>query len=94
MSGIEAVLGELIHEMLTLIESKYSKLYFDNQITIICSEFVIPFEDLSIEDAYISLISWKTFLKGSPKKPTSTANGRLEIVLNFIDCKFCSVLIS
>ena len=90
-SNLEAILGGLVSELLGLIESKESQYHIDNQLSIVFSEFMQPFteyKDLHLEAAYMALSSWKTFLKGSPRRPTPTANGKLKVVLDFLSCTY------
>lgn len=84
-SNLDVILGGFVSELLGLIESKASRYDVDNQITILFSEFTQPFteyKELHLEAAYMALSSWQTFLKGSPRHPTPTANGRLQVVLD------------
>lgn len=79
--SIEACLGELITDMLKLIEKRRSG-SDDNEyrLLVIFSEFETPFQEfkaLNLEAAYQALASWISFLKGPPKKPTRDSSGLL-----------------
>jgi hypothetical protein len=90
--GLEAVLGELISELLTLIEGRMSHDHFNHQFAIISSEFVQPFlelKEIDLEHAFLALRSWESFLRGSPRRPTTSSHGRLQIVLHFLGTLWC-----
>jgi hypothetical protein len=72
--SIEACLGELITDMLKLIERRRpSRDDQEYRLLVIFSEFEIPFHEfksLNLEAAYHALASWISLLRGPPKKPT------------------------
>lgn len=94
-SNLEVILGGFVSELLALIESKEAQYQVDSLISVVVSEFTQPFneyKDLNLEAAYMALSSWKTFLRGSPRRPTSSANGRLKSVIDFLSCTFPFIL--
>jgi hypothetical protein len=92
IKGLEACLGEIIVEMLNIIEKSdhRSRREDDVNLTILFTEFCAPFNELkkiSVEEAYQSLSSWKLFLSGPSKKPNRNKSGLLQHTLDFLDSK-------
>lgn len=93
LAGLESCLGELISEMLHIIE--HGSKYDIQDVRLICllSEFEVPFMEMKsicLEQAYHALYSWKVFLKGPPRRPTKQ-NQYLAHVLTFLNSMFQSI---
>jgi hypothetical protein len=88
LRSLEACLGELITDMLRIIEKKkYSSDDNEFRLLVIFSEFETPFQEfkmLNLEAAYQALASWISFLKGPPKKPTRDPSGLLPQALTYL----------
>jgi hypothetical protein len=88
LQSLEACLGELITDMLRIIEKKrYSSDDNEFRLLVIFSEFEAPFQEfklLNLEVAYQALASWISFLKGPPKKPTRDSSGLLSQALAYL----------
>ena len=88
--GLETVCGEMVYEMLSIIECRYSQLYCDTRFGVIFSQFIPQFDELKeldLESAYLLTLAWGSFVRGSPKKPTKDNHGKMRIVLDFLTCK-------
>lgn len=86
--SIEACLGELITDMLKLIEKKrYGSDDNEYRLLVIFSEFEAPYQEfktLNLEAAYQALASWISFVKGPPKKPTRDSSGLLIQAISYL----------
>lgn len=79
----DSILGDIIAGIYDLLESDANKTIvdFDFQVSMILSELLFPFEEfkkLDAENAILALSGYRSFLKGSTKKPTKDPNQRLE----------------
>lgn len=86
LAGLESCLGELVTEMLHIIENASKYDIQDVRLICLLSEFEVPFMEMkamSLEHAYHALHTWKVFLKGPPRRPTKQ-NQYLSHVLSFL----------
>lgn len=87
--GLESCIGEIIVDVLeTIEEPSKSSIY---QMQMLFSEMDAPFKEmraLNIEAAYQALQTWKMFLKGPPKRPTTDKGGRLNHAITYLDSQW------
>lgn len=83
--GLESCLGEIIFDILHAIENPKDD---DISITMLCSHFSYPFNDMKnkdLEASYAALMSWISFLRGPPKRPTKNKGRKLGIAIQFLE---------
>jgi hypothetical protein len=101
IQSLETCLGEIIVDMLKIIEKRITPAEAQLRLSMLFSEFETPFcymKSLDIEAAYVNLMSWMGFLRGPQKKPTSNPSSGLQIAINFlrgenIHARYCMVLV-
>lgn len=87
IQSLETCLGEIVVDMLKIIEKRIAPSEAQLRLSLLFSEFETPFshmKTLDVETAYANLMSWTEFLKGPPKKPTVNPNSGLQIALTFL----------
>ena len=93
LQSMEACLGEIITDMLKLIEKK--KLINEDleyKMLVIFSEFEAPFQAYklqNLEGSYHALQSWISFIKGPSRKPTKNNSGLLHQAISFLKGNIC-----
>jgi hypothetical protein len=97
LQSIEACLGELVTDMLKLIERRRTSPREEQEyrLLIIFSEFEIPFHEfksLNLEAAYHALAAWISFLRGPPKKPTCDSSALLPQAVAYLKGRNCHLL--
>lgn len=88
--SLENCLGGLVAEVLQIIEGKASVDSAELSISLLLSQFEIPFEEMKqidLEYSYHIWSSWLTFLKGPKIKPTPNRANLLETTLSVLECK-------
>jgi len=96
LQSMEACLGELITDMLRLIEKKKSPYSSANEdleykMLVIFSEFETPFQEFkkrNLEGSYHALQSWISFIKGPSRKPTKDNSGLLNQTISFLKAQW------
>jgi hypothetical protein len=88
--SLENCLGELVAEVLQIIEGKAAADSAELNISLLLSQFEIPFEEMKqidLEYTYHIWSSWLTFLKGPKIKPTLNRANLLITTLSVLECK-------
>jgi hypothetical protein len=87
IQSLEACLGELVMDMLRVIEQSLNREDAQYRMSVICSEFDAPFQIYklqSLEMAYQSLFSWIAFIRGPEKRPTKDCSRTLRQAISFL----------
>ena len=86
--SLEAALGQIIADILKIVESNYNHANLDEDMCLLFSQFEPPFvemKELDIEIAHQNLLSWTLFLSGPKVKPTKSKRGRLSNAIKFLE---------
>lgn len=89
--NLEACLGIIITEIMKIVESFGSYENAENTMTLLFSEFDIPFQELkrlNIDLAYQSWSSWISFLRGPKLRPTKENKGRLQLAIKYLEAQW------
>lgn len=93
IQSLEACLGELVMDMLRVIEQSLNREDAQYRMSVICSEFDAPFQMYklqSLEMAYQSLFSWIAFIRGPQKRPTKDCSRTLRQAISFLQGEWTS----
>jgi hypothetical protein len=88
--SLEHCLGELVSELLKIIEGKSDTESAELEILLLLSQFEIPFAEMKkidIEYSFHVWSSWILFLKGPKIKPTHDRENLLRTAVNLLECK-------
>jgi hypothetical protein len=88
--SIENCLGELIAELLGIIEGNSSVEISETNISLLLSQFEVPFEEMKaidIEYSFQVWSSWLTFLNGPQRRPNVNRSNLLSTVIKILECK-------